>query len=92
MSRSHVSVARFFLTIALLLQGSVFNVSATEVTTQPFVLIAGRTCKQVSSCEEAVELWCGGYRRADADGDGIPCENVCHRLDQVEEIRTRIGC
>jgi len=35
-------------------------------------LAAGRTCKQVASCAEAVELWCSGYRRADADNDGIP--------------------
>lgn len=53
---------------------------------------AGRTCKSVSTCEEAVELWCGGYRRADADADGIPCENVCHSLQNVEEIRKAIGC
>lgn len=58
----------------------------------PFTPVAGTTCKQVESCEEAVELWCGGYRRADADGDGIPCENVCHSLERVEEIRKRIGC
>jgi hypothetical protein len=38
------------------------------------------TCKSVSTCEEAVELWCGGYSRADGDGDGIPCENVCSFL------------
>ncbi|MCX8999508.1 excalibur calcium-binding domain-containing protein [Rhizobiaceae bacterium BDR2-2] len=54
--------------------------------------VAARSCKQVESCEEAVELWCGGYRRADGDGDGIPCENVCRSLEQVEEIRRRIGC
>jgi hypothetical protein len=51
-----------------------------------------RTCKQVNSCEEAVELWCGGYRRADGDGDGIPCENVCHSKEQVDQIRAEIGC
>lgn len=50
------------------------------------------TCKQVSSCEDAVILWCGGYRRADADHDGIPCENVCSSLDEVEAIRQQIGC
>jgi hypothetical protein len=53
---------------------------------------AGRTCKSVSSCEEAVELWCSGYSRADADHDGIPCENVCHSVEQVNEIRKQIGC
>ncbi len=51
-----------------------------------------RTCKSVSSCEEAVRLWCGGYSRADGDNDGIPCENVCRSLAQVEEIKAQIGC
>jgi len=51
-----------------------------------------RTCKQVDSCEEAVEIWCNGYRRADADHDGIPCENICRSRAQVEEIQSRIGC
>lgn len=51
-----------------------------------------RTCKQVSSCREAVELWCGGYRRADGDHDGIPCENVCHSREEVDEIRAEIDC
>jgi len=50
------------------------------------------TCKQVASCEEAVESWCGGYSRADADKDGIPCENVCRSRQQVEEIQKDIGC
>ena len=51
-----------------------------------------RTCKQVRSCREAVEIWCGGYSRADADHDGIPCENVCRSKDEVDEIREEIGC
>jgi hypothetical protein len=53
---------------------------------------AARSCKQVSTCEEAVRLWCGGYRRADGDGDGIPCENVCRTKEQVDAIRAAIGC
>ncbi|MEZ0171155.1 excalibur calcium-binding domain-containing protein [Microvirga sp. TS319] len=52
----------------------------------------GGTCKSVSTCEEAVELWCGGYSRADGDGDGIPCENVCRLKSQVDAIKQRIGC
>lgn len=51
-----------------------------------------KTCKQVASCEEAVELWCNGYRRADADHDGIPCENICYSKEQVDAIRANIGC
>ncbi|CAN7638666.1 excalibur calcium-binding domain-containing protein [Rhizobium sp. LjRoot254] len=50
------------------------------------------TCKQVSSCEEAVQIWCNGYRRADGDSDGIPCENVCYTLEQVNDIRQQQGC
>jgi hypothetical protein len=51
-----------------------------------------KTCKQVTSCEEAVAIWCEGYRGADADHDGMPCENVCHSRNDVEEIQSRIGC
>lgn len=59
---------------------------------QPVERVAGKTCKQVRDCEEAVQIWCDGYRRADGDGDGIPCENICHSKAQVDEIRERIGC
>ncbi len=58
----------------------------------PTVLARGATCKTVGSCREAVELWCGGYSRADGDHDGIPCENVCHSREQVREIQSEIGC
>jgi hypothetical protein len=51
-----------------------------------------RSCKAVSTCEEAVEMWCGGYSRADGDDDGIPCENVCRSLSQVETIKKKVGC
>lgn len=50
------------------------------------------TCKSVNSCREAVELWCGGYSRADADRDGVPCENVCSSREQVVAIEEEIGC
>ena len=63
-----------------------------EMQRRPVVLAKGRTCKQVSSCAEAVELWCGGYGRADADSDGIPCENVCPSKELVDELRALIGC
>jgi hypothetical protein len=53
---------------------------------------ARKTCKQVSSCREAVILWCSGYRRADGDSDGIPCENVCPSKELVDQIRREIGC
>lgn len=67
------------------------SVSAMPVDVTVPILIR-MTCKQVSSCEEAVQIWCNGYRRADGDGDGIPCENVCHSVEQVEEIRSSRGC
>ena len=50
------------------------------------------SCKAVKSCREAVILWCNGYSRADADGDGIPCENVCRSLAQVQPFKKEIGC
>ncbi|KQQ33959.1 hypothetical protein ASG19_21985 [Rhizobium sp. Leaf306] len=51
-----------------------------------------KTCKDVSSCEQAVILWCEGYSRADADHDSIPCETVCHSLRDVQEIQSQVGC
>lgn len=65
---------------------------AAKAETPNVQYAAARSCKTVSSCEEAVALWCGGYRRADGDNDGIPCENVCATLKQVNEIRAMIGC
>lgn len=51
------------------------------------------TCKSYSNCEQAVRNWCAGnHSRADGDGDGIPCENVCRSLRTVNAIRAQIGC
>jgi hypothetical protein len=50
------------------------------------------SCKQAQTCEEAVRMWCDGYRRADADKDGIPCETLCRSKEEVDEIRKKIGC
>ncbi|MFN3363488.1 MAG: excalibur calcium-binding domain-containing protein [Allorhizobium sp.] len=77
----------FFLVLLLLAQAG----SSAHAQTSAIEL-AARSCKQVSSCEEAVILWCNGYRRADGDNDGIPCENVCSSVEQVNEIRRVIGC
>ena len=33
-----------------------------------------------------------GYRRADADGDGIPREVVRQSKSQVDKIKEEIGC
>ncbi len=58
----------------------------------PVIPAAGWSCKQASNCAEAVRQWCNGYRRADGDNDGIPCENVCRSLAEVKRIRSQIGC
>jgi hypothetical protein len=59
---------------------------ASEATT------TATSCKSAHTCRDAVILWCGGYSRADNDADGIPCENVCKTLKQVEAIKTQVGC
>ena len=82
-------------TLNFVILASLLAISPGRIAPQPDfspIPVAGRTCKQVSSCEEAVELWCNGYARADGDDDGIPCETVCHSLQQVEQIRKSIGC
>jgi len=53
--------------------------------------VTATSCKSASNCREAVILWCSGYSRADADGDGIPCENVCKSLAQVQPFKKEIG-
>lgn len=90
---------------SIALMASVFCVMAAAATAaqqadpvlpptlaRPPVLQAAGGCKQAGSCEEAVQMWCGGYSRADADHDGIPCENVCHSLEQVQKIKDALGC
>lgn len=54
--------------------------------------IAAR-CADYLTCRDAVIAWCAGkHPRADGDGDGIPCENVCRSLAEVEKIKKEIGC
>ena len=60
---------------------------ATSASADEPVVEARLTCKQMTDCEDAVMLWCNGYSRA-----GIPCENVCRSLREVNEIRQAIGC
>ncbi|MGD9913476.1 MAG: excalibur calcium-binding domain-containing protein [Rhizobiaceae bacterium] len=89
---------RTIVPVLMLLAAPAAATSATEFTPRsdgaPQVLLVqrARSCKQVSSCAEAVQIWCDGYRRADGDGDGIPCENVCSSLEEVERLRAEIGC
>ncbi|QKP78843.1 hypothetical protein HT051_11635 [Methyloligella sp. GL2] len=54
---------------------------------------AAASCKSYYSCEQAVRAWCAGtHPRADGDGDGIPCENVCPTRAIVKAIEAEIGC
>ncbi len=85
------SLAQLLIVCVFVVPSGTAGAEAT-VSDFPLSLAAARTCKQVASCAEAVELWCSGYRRADADGDGIPCENICHSRAEVDEIRAVIGC
>lgn len=67
-------------------------VSALDSSPSLLQMAQRASCKAATSCQDAVAMWCGGYRAADADGDGIPCENVCRSRSQVEGIRKQIGC
>lgn len=86
--------------LATMLALAIIGQSSTHQTDQgvrpqnqtPWQFAQRRSCKAVFTCEEAVIMWCNGYRRADGDGDGIPCENVCGSLRQVNQIRAAIGC
>lgn len=76
----------------LVMQPAYPQSSDTDNATTIELAQVARSCKQANSCEEAVRMWCNGYHRADGDNDGIPCENVCHSLEQVELIKAQIGC
>ncbi len=73
--------------IGLLASGAIGAASPVQ-----FLMAQRQSCKAATTCQEAVEMWCGGYRRADGDNDGIPCENVCRSLSEVEAIKKKIGC
>jgi hypothetical protein len=63
---------------------------ALAVSTQS---VAAASCKNYSNCREAVIAWCAGnHPRADGDGDGIPCENVCRSRADVASVMAEIGC
>ncbi len=69
-------------------------IAAEQLAQTPCQVVAQRsgTCQTVSTCREAVELWCGGYSRADGDNDSIPCERVCRSRSEVEALKKQIGC
>ena len=97
--RKLVVVVAFALAATAQAAAAVPSASPPATTVSPrsaddaFPLLAQRwTCRMARSCREAVIRWCGGYRRADGDGDGIPCENVCRSRREVDAIRREIGC
>ena len=64
---------------AMMIAGPVAAGSTLDPSAKPsveqmkeFIVAQRQSCKAAGSCQEAVEMWCGGYRRADADDDGIP--------------------
>jgi len=85
-----VTTSHAFLIAASLILLAAMDAPRAE--NKPLVFAQSRSCQSVNTCKEAVEMWCGGYKRADADKDGIPCENVCRSLIQVEQIKAAIGC
>jgi len=69
-----------------------FTVSVLLVLITTSTAYAAR-CADYSNCRQAVKKWCAGqHARADGDGDGIPCENVCSSRSQVQKIMREIGC
>lgn len=98
MQKQRIPAMRLFLTIAGMVIVTAQAAAAWPLSVPPArpeastILVRGATCKSVNSCRDAVELWCSGYSRADGDGDGIPCETVCHGRQTVREIQREIGC
>ncbi|WP_445504422.1 hypothetical protein [Microvirga sp. G4-2] len=43
--------------------GISLSAEASSQQAKEWLMARGGTCKAVSTCEEAVELWCGGYSR-----------------------------
>lgn len=67
-------------------------VAATLISGAAALPASAITCKSYSACQQAVVNWCEGrHPRADGDGDGIPCENVCSSVRQVNAIRESLG-
>ena len=67
--------------------------AATKQLSEVLLAQNRRSCKAARDCRNAVIMWCKeGYRGADRDKDGIPCENVCRSRAQVKQIMTEVGC
>ena len=94
------SLARGLLRLAAVaaLAGPLTPALPTPSSAQEYSCPGLRTCSKVRSCREAVHSWCVcGYRRADRDKDGVPCENVCGQsnaasLERIATIKAALGC
>jgi len=46
-----------------------------------------KSCKEYQSCEAVISDYPNGsFGKKDRDEDGIPCENVCMSIEQVNEL------
>lgn len=45
----------------------------------PAPVVARQTCKDFSTCKEAMKAFKAGNTRLDGDKDGIPCESLCKK-------------
>jgi len=70
---------------------AVMPARADDIFSEPIQLAQRQSCRTVSTCREAVIMWCRGYARADGDSDGIPCENVCPNREIVRQILFDLG-
>jgi hypothetical protein len=77
--------------VSMVVAVAVNPAAANDDDSRPVLLAQRQSCKAVPSCYEAVVMWCQGYRRADGDDDGIPCENVCDNRQTVSQILIDIG-
>lgn len=89
-------MAKFlFLSVALMMMPSLSLAQDVQLVQR---YSCGKTCGKVRSCEEAVYQWCAcGYRRADRDKDGVPCEKLCGQgtksnRAKVKRIMKKLGC
>ncbi len=82
--------AQSFAPVMLAASGA--KVEDNDIDAAPLPATSATSCKSARTCRDAVILWCGGYSRADNDGDGVPCENVCRTRKQVDAIKKQVGC
>lgn len=90
----------FIRNIASKVLSTIYSFKMLKYTRTTFLLIAfsssiayAAKCSDYNTCEEAVIAWCSGeHPRADGDNDGVPCENVCTSVEEVQKIKAKIKC